>query len=418
MVDITSIADHFLQNQFATGLGLTAVLGGLLYQLKSLPAHLWRLFLLSVTVEMSVSSKDEAFVWLDKWLAAQPYAKRTTRVRLKSFDNNPDDDDVKEWMLTPGNGHHWFFWRNRIIYLNRETSSPEKSGAGVAVGRNGGQTETLEFRVLGRHQDVLRELVKESRSTAVTDTLVPLRMWTNDWWRRIKGKAPRSLDTITLKEGQLERIIEDLDRFERSSEWYAHRGIPYRRGYLFSGPPGTGKTSVVLALAGYMGRPVCVLNLGSIKNDDSLFEAIADAPPKAIILLEDIDCATASQSREDETKSKDKEKDDEDGESKITKAGLYNALDGITTPDGRIFVMTTNYPERLDAALIRPGRADLHEVFDYFGPAEQVRMADRFYGKDRFLPLEALVSPARMQAAFTMFPNNPEGAREFLSTRV
>jgi chaperone BCS1 len=93
----------------------------------------------------------------------------------------------------------------------------------------------------------------------------------------------------------------------------------------------------------------------------------------------------------------------------VSKAALLNALDGITTPDGRIFIMTTNYPERLDAALMRPGRADVHETFGYFEAAEQIQMAQRFF--DDFIPLPFAVSPAEMQAAFMQFHNDSEAAR-------
>jgi chaperone BCS1 len=225
------------------------------------------------------------------------------------------------------------------------------------------------------------------------------------------GKSPRSIETIILQPGQKERILSDLNWFSMAKDWYVERGIPYRRGYLFSGPPGTGKTSAVLAIASHLKRQVCVLNLGSVEDDDSLFSAIADAPPEAIILIEDIDCAVSAQGREK------REGDEDKARGGVTKAGLLNALDGITTPDGRIFIMTTNYPERLDAALIRPGRADVREEFEWLEPAEQKLMGTRFYGENMFTPLTHRVAPAAMQASFMMFPDNPGLARKHLEMK-
>lgn len=414
MIDIHSIADKILANQFATGFGATALLGGLLYQLKQVPKKLWELFLYNVTVTMTVTNTDPAYVWLDKWLAAQPHAKKTKNVILRSFNGEEfsGESASREWIFTPGSGSHWFWWRGRLVYIDRSTDIPESGQKQSITGRRKQKKEALDFRVIGRSQTILRDLVSDSQLLAQKEVLVPIRMW-NDWWKSIRGRTPRPLETVVLKRGQMERIIKDMDWFEEAKDWYLHRGIPYRRGYLFSGPPGTGKTSAVLAFAGHLGRPVCVLNLGSIENDEALFEAIIEAPTDGIILIEDVDCAAPSKSREDGDKN-ESDDDDKSG-SKVTKAGLLNALDGIATPDGRIFILTTNYPERLDAALIRPGRCDVHEVFEYFGEEEQLVMAERFYGKDKFIPLSGVVSPARMQAAFTMFPEDPVAARQFLT---
>ena len=202
----------------------------------------------------------------------------------------------------------------------------------------------------------------------------------------------------------MERILADLDWFLGARDWYHQRGIPFRRGFLFAGPSGTGKTSLVLALAGHLNRPICVLSLGTINQDNALFSAFNDAPPDAIILIEDVDCAFPAQRR------------DEDGKAmgQVTKAGLLNAIDGVTTPDGRIFVMTTNYPERLDSALVRPGRADVHEKFAYLEAVEQQHMAARFYA-DGFQPVPFAVSPAALQAVFMQHPNDPKAAHDLLA---
>jgi chaperone BCS1 len=85
-------------------------------------------------------------------------------------------------------------------------------------------------------------------------------------------------------------IIQDIDKFLNSGEWYINKGVPYRRGYLLYGPPGTGKTSFVQAIAAQMNLNICYLNLsGGNMDDDGLNSMLNCSPMRSIILLEDID---------------------------------------------------------------------------------------------------------------------------------
>ncbi|KAI1382499.1 mitochondrial chaperone BCS1 [Hypoxylon trugodes] len=140
-----------------------------------------------------------------------------------------------------------------------------------------------------------------------------------------------------------------------TAAWYADHGIPYRRSYLFSGPPGTGKSSMSSAIARHFGLELCVVtSLKGIepRQLDSLFHM---APPCCIILLEDIDCAGVGQRQGDA---------DSSGQSKeIPLSELLNLIDGPNAREGHILIMTTNHPENLDDALVRAGRVDLHVEF-------------------------------------------------------
>ena len=402
-MDFSSLLKPILDNQVAAGLSFTAAAGGLVYQLRRIPSLLRSGFLRGFTVELTVLSSDPAFDWLDRWLAAQPYAKTARMMRLAaakplSFD---DTAPVTEWALALGPGTHMLFWRGRPVFVERRFLSKDAIEGHARIAK---PIEQLHLRTIGPSQRRMRRLIEDARQMATKESLVAVRVWNDYSWSPVTGRSERPLDTIILQAGQCERILADLRWFMEAQDWYRQRGIPYRRGYCFAGPPGTGKTSIVLALAAQLGRPICVLNLNAVQDDNDLMDAFRQAPLNAIILLEDVDCAYPAQSR-----------DAEDGDKpvgRISKAGLLNALDGITTPDGRIFVMTTNYPERLDAALIRPGRADVHERFEYFDAAEQIRMAERFF--DGFDPLPFPVSPAEMQAACMKFHSDPKAAREYL----
>lgn len=186
-------------------------------------------------------------------------------------------------------------------------------------------------------------------------------------------------------------------------------------GYLLHGPPGCGKSSYITALAGELEFGICVLNLSERGlSDDRLNHLLSMAPQQCLILLEDIDAAFLS--REDTSQQKAAY----EGLSRVTFSGLLNCLDGVASTEARILFMTTNYIERLDPALIRPGRVDLKEYIGWCTPHQLQMMFLRFYRGERaedqarkfsdsVMALGKPVSPAQVQAYF-MFNKHNDGA--------
>lgn len=174
-------------------------------------------------------------------------------------------------------------------------------------------------------------------------------------------------------------LVDDMGDFlsDETSHFYQMHGIPYKRSYLFYGVPGTGKTSMIQALAGKYGRNLCYLSPTHPElTDDSLKTAIERAPRNAIIILEDVD-ALFGKKREKKIQ-----------QSPLTFSGLLNALDGVGNHDGLIFVLTTNFKEELDEALIRDGRVDVRVRFDYCTPQQIEQLFENFY------PAAAAAKPA------------------------
>ncbi|KAL4950835.1 P-loop containing nucleoside triphosphate hydrolase protein [Aspergillus filifer] len=154
-------------------------------------------------------------------------------------------------------------------------------------------------------------------------------------------------------------LVKDMEEFldESTQRWYVARGFPYRRGYLLIGPPGTGKSSFTFSIAGRFDLDIYTLNLSGV-GDKTLMKLFADLPPHCIILLEDVDAAGMGR------------RDDSDAgqttnpASGVTLSGLLNVLDGVSSQEGRVLIMTTNHIEHLDDALIRPGRIDRKVYFE------------------------------------------------------
>ncbi|KAF4999102.1 hypothetical protein F66182_16285 [Fusarium sp. NRRL 66182] len=154
-------------------------------------------------------------------------------------------------------------------------------------------------------------------------------------------------------------IIEDLERFLRPETklWHNQRGIPYRYGILFEGPPGTGKTSLCIALAGRFKLKIFILNLSNI-TDSELQGLMSSLPEQCILLLEDIDSQKITNVRAAEPDA------GKPLQPLLTLSGLLNAIDGVTASEGRILIMTTNLRDKLDDALTRPGRVDKTITFE------------------------------------------------------
>jgi chaperone BCS1 len=177
--------------------------------------------------------------------------------------------------------------------------------------------------------------------------------------------------SVILDNKIFENIFKDIQNFVNDQSWYLDRGIPYRRGYLLFGPPGCGKTSLILALAGEMKYSLCVMSLNDIKmSDDLLIQLMGEVPSKSFVLLEDIDAMFGN--RDNKTVV--------EGSTRVTLSGLLNALDGVVSSEGRILFMTTNYIERLDSALIRSGRVDYKQ---FIGTCTDYQLSHMFI---RFRP--------------------------------
>jgi len=278
----------------------------------------------------------------------------------------------------------WLDEKNKLhtIWVRRDVNKPmmKMNKPGKAFSRDP-ETITLSMRWT-MNDAVLKKFFKAAlqvREHVDGDAMLDIYV-KHEWipiWEKACSKAARSKDTIVLDNALADYVIDDMRHFfsENNATWYKKTGIPYRRGYLLHGPPGCGKTTFAQVLAGELGLDICLVNLSSKNlNDDDLSELLRNAPPRAMILLEDVDAIFVERSAKDKN-----------GTSSVSFSGLLNALDGTAAAEGCVVLMTTNYKDRLDPALIRPGRCDVHVHVQNATKDQARRMFLRFFA------LEALV---------------------------
>jgi len=509
-----SIISHYASTYLGIDISLFVIAGGLIlaatkggkYLFDQLEAAFRYLFLSSVYIE----EDDDLFDMVMTWLDARESTSRHRNLRAKTPRGSQLDDDddnttstspsealssstglfdYKKWSARtppryePYYGRHLLWHANQPFLLKRSRRPANQSMTLSYPGAHSSE-DTLQLDCLGRSPRPIKALLRDIKAASLarkrhsTTIRHPTPRERARWggaWSKTASRPSRPLSTVILAADQKAAIVKDMNEFlhPASAGWYARRGIPYRRGYLFHGPPGTGKTSLSFALAGLFGLDVFAVSLQEpALTEGDLMLLFNGLPRRCVVLLEDVDAAglILREGRGDEgsggkkgmgkvngkgkgegKKGKDEKKggvegckkgeEKDQGKTKpaaestsaesytladlarelrslpaatggatstnanisttpqragtgrgrararggagpnnrlsanaptnitgghpnkepgagISLSGLLNAIDGVASHEGRVLIMTTNHPEQLDAALVRPGRVD------------------------------------------------------------
>ncbi len=367
------IFDFLEKNQFASGGFLLMILGAVAAYLRRLP---WKIFAFAkrrLIFATEIPFTDPAFLWLKFWLNQQDFFRRRRSFILDTREAGVDAEGRRNLLFVPGDGTYVLRHKGRFLIVDFDREEMQNVVAASYGARIVAYKETIRLSCLGRQAGArafMESILREAYDLVEAEELGKIRVHRpaadfSDWVFAAL-KKPRSAESLVLRDHLYEEIVTDVQEFRASADWYRDMGIPWRRGYLLYGEPGNGKSSLVVTLAGQFEMDVYMLDLSSPRvTDSALTQLVNSVPENSVLVIEDIDAAFAQ-----------REKTDGGG---ISFSGLLNALDGVASNEGRIVFMTTNHKERLDPALIRPGRADVHyEINNPTG--EQIeRLFLRFY---------------------------------------
>ncbi|TVU45863.1 hypothetical protein EJB05_05368, partial [Eragrostis curvula] len=253
-----------------------------------------------------------------------------------------------------------------------------------------------------------------STAKAIKDQERSLQLYMNQFseWFPVDHHHPSTFDTLAMDQKLKQSIIDDLNRFIKRKDYYKRIGKAWKRGYLLYGPPGTGKSSLVAAIANHLRFDIYDLELTEVDSNSDLRRLLIGMSNRSILVVEDIDCTIEMKQREE---SGSNSTDEEKGEHKVTLSGLLNFIDGLwsTSGEGRIIIFTTNYKERLEPALLRPGRMDMHIHMGYCTPESFRILANNYhsvechaiYPKIEELIKEVMVTPAEVAEVLTRNDN-------------
>lgn len=442
----------------SVGLVALALMKGSSYLFAMLERAFRRCFMSSIYID----EHDDLFQMVMAWLAeSQQFgSRRSLRAKTQTGAKAEDgaDDiagdalnengifDYTRWSarlpprFEPYYGQNYMFHNGTLFFFKR---SQRQGNQRVQVTFNGSaEDDLLQLDCIGRSTDPIKELLRtikvwslnrQRNTTTIRHPTPKERARFGGSWTKTSSRPSRPMETVILDAEQKSMIIRDMNEYlhPASARWYAARGIPYRRGYLFHGPPGTGKTSLSFALAGIFGLEIYAISLQEpTLTEGDLLQLFNGLPRRCIVLLEDVDAAGLLRDRASDEKNKPKTKKDgkqtgkqgEEGKEKaaaaekgddytlkdlarelkaistpaqrggphatmqqnngagpnrapgtgISLSGLLNAIDGVASAEGRVLIMTTNHAEKLDAALVRPGRVDRKVEFQ-LAAKDQIR---------------------------------------------
>ena len=342
-----------VSNQLLVGGVGTLAFGSLMYFLRAVPQKMLDIVERTVWTTVSVENLSNEYRDVDAFIEGQ---------RLDFFSRSLE---IKDGYLITGFGGGWGTYDGTLFKYSKTRSVQRLT-----------HVETIDISFLTRDRSVVERFMKDCRPEEHKNSIY-ISMYSaggNDGGLR---RRKRGLNTVFVDQAIKDRLVNRLTWFLGAEEWHSSRGIPWKLGIILHGPPGTGKTSLIHALASDFG-----FDIKYIKSLHGLGAAFKSGTKNDLFVIEDIDTIADRLNR-----VPPKEKD---GSNPIEQRGMrgsplheiLNSMDGMQTPDGLKFIVTTNHLDKLDPAIVRPGRIDDGIEVGPLSLECARQMFRAFYGRD------------------------------------
>ena len=314
------------------------------------------------------------------------FLKSQRHIFQKSYELT-DKNEFKE-----GFGLSWYIIFGKLVAVYKELSTERET-----------LVLKIHMRVFFANKDKFTEQLKNALENA-------MEIYTNkisisfDWNSKRREKRP--LSTVYTNDNIGQKIYEDIQSFLHSKDLYIQNNILYKRNYLLYGNPGTGKSSLIFALASELNFKINAIDLKSLRSVSDILQKITDTS-KTIYVFEDIDAlSTTIKERNMNNKPDDNKRVEMPNNlpdlapnsrvEGINLSDILNVLDGLYTAEGAICFFTTNHIETLDKAFMRDGRMDYKiELTDLNNQMANKMIEDKLGVKDLFKGTK--INPATLQ---------------------
>ena len=361
---VTHLEELLNHNDFAVGAVIASFTGVGLWLARSLPMKVWGFIVRHTVTTLEVNNHDDVFYDICKLLYERGIVKHSRRI--KAGNGKWGEGDITK-SIGYGTQLFWYDWHMPLlISVNmHEESITEKF------------KESISIQKFGRSHKFFNDMLAEI-ATMDEDKHKTKYYRLRDYGSKqlVSTQKKRHFDNLILPENVRNSITNGIDKFINSEQWFADHGIPYQLGILLHGPPGTGKTSIVKAIAAYMDKSLLFVDQYNALVDACLLDK------ESIIVVEEVDTLGIANRDKDDKETKETDQTREPSSAKDVLNKVLNALDGAIVNEGRIVIFTTNYVENLDSALIRPGRIDINVLVDYMKKPEFERFVQSFMGKE------------------------------------